>query len=77
VTDVPFPEVSQKDPEAEGVLATWFVADGDQVAEGNLIAEVAVDKVDMEIPAPAAGTIHLLATEGDVIKQGTIVARIE
>jgi biotin carboxyl carrier protein len=45
--------------------------------EGNLIAEAAVDKVDMEVPDPAAGTIHLLATEGDIVKQGTIVARID
>lgn len=77
MTDVPFPEVSQQDPTAEGVLATWFVTDGDRVAEGALIAEVAVDKVDMEVPAPAAGTIHLLVAEGDILKQGTIMARIE
>lgn len=77
MTEVPFPEVSQQNPDAEGVLATWFVADGDPVAEGGLIAEVAVDKVDMEIAAPAAGTIRLLVKEGDVIRQGTPVARIE
>jgi pyruvate/2-oxoglutarate dehydrogenase complex dihydrolipoamide acyltransferase (E2) component len=77
VTEVPFPEVSQQDPNAEGVLATWFVADGDRVTEGDLIAEVAVDKVDMEVPAPAAGTIRLLVAEGDVIEQGTVMARIE
>jgi len=77
VTEVPFPEVAPQNPDAEGVLATWFVADGDRVAEGDLIAEVAVDKVDVEVPAPAAGTIRLLAAEGDVVKQGTLVARIE
>lgn len=77
MTEVPFPEVSQQNPEAEGVLATWFVTNGDQVTEGTLIAEVAVDKVDMEIPAPATGIIHLLAKEGDIVRQGTIVARIE
>ena len=77
MTEVPFPEVSHQDPNAEGVLATWFVSDGDRVREGDLIAEVAVDKVDMEVPAPAAGTIRLLAAEGDVIEQGTVVARIE
>lgn len=76
MTEVPFPSISQNDPNAEGVLATWFVADGDRVDEGSLIAEVAVDKVDMEVPAPAAGTIHLLVAEGDVVKQGTTVARI-
>jgi len=77
VTEVPFPEISQKDPDADGVLATWFVADGERVAEGTLIAEVAVDKVDMDIPAPAAGIIHLLVAEGDVVRQGVTVARID
>jgi pyruvate/2-oxoglutarate dehydrogenase complex dihydrolipoamide acyltransferase (E2) component len=76
VTDVPFPNLSVKDPDAEGVLATWFVTDGDEVAEGDLIAEVAVDKVDVEITAPAAGLISLLVEEGDVTTQGTPIARI-
>jgi pyruvate/2-oxoglutarate dehydrogenase complex dihydrolipoamide acyltransferase (E2) component len=74
MTDVVFPPVG--DADAEGVLATWFVGDGEQVAEGDLIAEVAVDKVDMELTAPAPGVIHLLAGEGDVRKQGAVIARI-
>lgn len=77
MTEIPFPEVSRDDPCAEGVLSTWFVADGDQIATGELIAEVAVDKVDTEIVAPMAGTVRLRASEGDVIKQGVIVAQIE
>jgi pyruvate/2-oxoglutarate dehydrogenase complex dihydrolipoamide acyltransferase (E2) component len=75
MTDVAFPPVGEAG--AEGVLATWFVADGDQVSEGALIAEVAVDKVDMELTAPASGVIRLLADEGDVRKQGAVIARIE
>ena len=75
MTDVVFPPVSTGD--AEGVLATWFAAEGEQVSEGDLIAEVAVDKVDMEITAPASGVIHLLAKEGDVRKQGAVIARID
>ncbi|HZE32855.1 MAG TPA: lipoyl domain-containing protein [Actinoallomurus sp.] len=75
MTDVVFPPVSKDD--AEGVLATWFAGDGEQVSEGDLIAEVAVDKVDMEITAPASGVIHLLAEEGDVKKQGAVIARID
>jgi pyruvate/2-oxoglutarate dehydrogenase complex dihydrolipoamide acyltransferase (E2) component len=77
VTDVPFPVLSTKDPDAEGVLASWFVADGEQVAEGDLLAEVAVDKVDMEITAPAAGTVRLLVPEGEVARQGTVIARLD
>lgn len=77
MTDVLFPEMSAENPDAEGVLATWFVDDGQVVEEGDLIAEVAVDKVDMELPAPASGVVHLLVKEGDVVTQRSVVARIE
>ncbi|TNC29159.1 biotin/lipoyl-containing protein [Amycolatopsis alkalitolerans] len=77
MTEIAFPVLSETDPDAEGVLATWFFGDGDSVAEGDLIAEVAVDKVDMEIPAPAPGVLRLLVKEGDVVKQGAVIARIE
>jgi pyruvate/2-oxoglutarate dehydrogenase complex dihydrolipoamide acyltransferase (E2) component len=71
MTDVLFPPGDD-----DGVVATWFVADGEPVTEGDLIAEVAVAKVDMEIAAPSSGVIHLLAKEGDVRGPGTVIARI-
>ncbi|NIH80243.1 MULTISPECIES: biotin/lipoyl-containing protein [Amycolatopsis] len=77
MTDIAFPRVSENEPDAEGVLATWFAGDGDRVGEGDLIAEVAVDKVDVEVPAPAAGVLRLLVQEGEVVKQGEVIARIE
>ncbi|PXY22638.1 biotin/lipoyl-containing protein [Prauserella muralis] len=77
MTEVAFPAVSAKDPDAEGVVATWFVADGEQVSEGDLLAEVAVDKVDVEVPAPASGVVRLLVKEGDVLRQGSLIARID
>ncbi|WP_336159280.1 lipoyl domain-containing protein [Amycolatopsis sp. VC5-11] len=77
MTDVPFPVLSENDPDGEGVLATWFATDGATVREGELIAEVAVDKVDAEVPAPATGVVRFLVGEGDVVKQGAPIARIE
>lgn len=77
MSEVAFPIVSAKDPDAEGIVATWFVADGEQVTEGDLLAEVAVDKVDVEVPAPASGVVRLLAKEGDVLRQGSVIARID
>jgi pyruvate/2-oxoglutarate dehydrogenase complex dihydrolipoamide acyltransferase (E2) component len=56
VTDVFFPQLSEKDPAGEGVVATWFVSDGDQVASGQLLGEVMVDKVSAEVVAPAWAT---------------------
>jgi pyruvate/2-oxoglutarate dehydrogenase complex dihydrolipoamide acyltransferase (E2) component len=76
MAEVLFPAMSEDDPEAEGVVSTWFVADGDEVAEGDLIAEVAVDKADMEIVAPQTGTIKLLVAEDQAVTQNNPIATI-
>lgn len=76
MTEVPFPELSQERPDAEGVLSTWFVADGDTVAAGQLLAEVQVDKVAAEVTAPAGGTVRLLVAEDDAVRQREPIARI-
>ena len=72
-----FPRLSEKDPTAEGVLATWFVSDGDQVASGQLLGEVMVDKVSAEVIAPAAGHIHLLVAEEQTARQGDAIAHVD
>jgi pyruvate/2-oxoglutarate dehydrogenase complex dihydrolipoamide acyltransferase (E2) component len=77
MTDVLFPQMSKEDPNAEGVVSTWFVADGEQVSAGQLLAEVQVDKVAAEVPAPVAGTIRLLVGEDEATTQGTALARID
>jgi pyruvate/2-oxoglutarate dehydrogenase complex dihydrolipoamide acyltransferase (E2) component len=41
------------------------------------MAEVQVDKVSMEVPARAAGTVHLLVAQEAVVPQGTEFARID
>lgn len=77
MTAIPFPELDETKADAEGVLATWYVADGDKVISGQLLADVQVDKVDAEVVAPAAGTVRLLVAEGDAVPQGVAIARIE
>lgn len=76
MTALDFPQLSNDKPDATGVLATWYVAEGDTVAEGQLVAEVQMDKVDAEVLAPAAGTIRLLVEEGAEVAQGTQIAEI-
>lgn len=68
--------MSSDDPDAEGVVSTWFVNDGETVAAGQLLAEVAVDKVDQEVLAPASGTIAVAVAEGSVARQGAVIATI-
>lgn len=77
MTDVRFPQLSQERPDAEGVLATWFVGDGDQVASGQLLGEVMVEKVSAEVLAPAAGRVRLLVAEDQTARQGEVIARVE
>jgi pyruvate/2-oxoglutarate dehydrogenase complex dihydrolipoamide acyltransferase (E2) component len=77
VVDVLFPALSQREPGAEGVLSTWFVADGDEVADGQLIGEVMVDKVAGEVIAPTAGRVHLLIAEEAAAHQGEVIATVE
>lgn len=77
MTEVLFPPLSKETPDAEGVLATWFVADGTTVSADQLLAEVQVDKVSAEVPAPVGGVVHLLVKEEETVKQGTPIARID
>jgi pyruvate/2-oxoglutarate dehydrogenase complex dihydrolipoamide acyltransferase (E2) component len=77
MTDIPFPALSQDSPGAEGVVATWFVRDGELVQADQLLAEVQVDKVAADVPAPRGGVVHLLVAEEDAVAQGTPIARID
>ena len=62
---------------AEGIVARWVKAVGDPVKEGETVVEVTTDKVDVEVPAPAAGTVaEILAAEGATVQVGATLARI-
>ncbi len=61
----------------EGTILEWAVQVGDEVQEGQTVVELSTDKVDMELPAPTAGTIaEILAAEGDTVSVGDVIARI-
>jgi pyruvate/2-oxoglutarate dehydrogenase complex dihydrolipoamide acyltransferase (E2) component len=77
MTDVVFPALSKENPDAEGVLATWYVGEGSTVSADQLLAEVQVDKVSAEVLAPAGGVVHLLVEEEAAVKQGEPIARID
>ena len=49
----------------EGIVLEWHVAEGDFVNEGDTVVEVSTDKVDAEVPAPAAGVITKLVAQVD------------
>ena len=72
-----FPRLSEQEPTAEGVLATWFVSDGDQVAGGQLLGEVMVEKVSGEVIAPTSGRVRLLVSEDQTVRQGEVIAQVD
>ena len=77
MADVLFPRLSEQEPTAEGVLATWFVSDGDQVAGGQLLGEVMVEKVSGEVIAPTSGRVRLLVSEDQAARQGEVIAQVD
>ncbi|MEA2158334.1 MAG: hypothetical protein QOD66_714, partial [Solirubrobacteraceae bacterium] len=61
----------------EGTILEWSVKVGDTVKDGDTVVEISTDKVDMELPAPAAGTIsEILAEEGATVTVGQVIARM-
>ena len=57
----------------EGVILEWHKQPGDAVEEDETIVEISTDKVDAEVPAPAAGTItEILAEAGDTVTVGQV-----
>jgi len=76
-TAVLFPMMSKEEPDAEGVVGTWFVNHGETVVAGQVIAEVQVDKVSRDVEAPVAGVMYQLVAEGVGVRQGEPFARID
>ncbi len=63
---------------AEGTLSKWLKNAGDAVKRDEPIFEISTDKVDAEIPSPAAGVLaEILVTEGQTVAVQTVVARLE
>lgn len=62
---------------AEGTIVKWIKKIGDEVKRDEPLFEISTDKVDAEIPSPAAGVLaEILATEGQTVPINTVVARI-
>ena len=71
--DIRLPALSAQMEEA--VLLAWWVAPGDHVEQGQPIAEISTDKVDMDLEAPFAGTVQeLVAVEGETVPVGGVLA---
>src|ERR1700685_1933269 len=61
----------------EGTILEWPAKVGQFIKVDDTIVEISTDKVDVELPAPASGTVsEILAQEGDTVTVGQVIARI-
>src|SRR6476469_108514 len=62
---------------SEGTILEWHAKVGDPIKRDETIVEISTDKVDVELPAPASGTVaEILVEEGDTVTVGQVIARI-
>src|SRR6201986_1653513 len=62
---------------AEGKITKWFKSAGDAVKPGDNLFEIETDKVSMEVPSIAAGTLSEIKVQaGETVKVGAVVAVI-
>src|SRR6056297_1618637 len=56
---------------SEATVANWFKKPGDTIAQDEMLCELETDKVSVEVPAPAAGTLgKILVQAGDTVEAG-------
>ncbi len=74
-TEVRVPTLGESVTEA--TVATWFKKPGDAVAQDEMLCELETDKVTVEVPAPAAGTLgEIVAPEGETVGVDALLAMI-
>src|SRR4051812_12971626 len=60
----------------EGTILKWLKSDGDDVSQGEELVEIETDKANMTYEADEAGTLEIVAQEGDTLAVGETIARI-
>jgi pyruvate dehydrogenase E2 component (dihydrolipoamide acetyltransferase) len=60
----------------EGTIIKWLKGDGDAVARGDDLVEIETDKATMTYEADADGTLQIVASEGDTLPVGEVIARL-
>jgi len=74
MADVVMPRLS--DSMEEGTIVRWLKDDGDDVRRGEEIAEIETDKATMTYEADQDGVLSIVASEGDTLAIGEVIARI-
>lgn len=73
--EIKVPQVGESIVEAE--IGEWLKKDGDYVAKDDLLLELETEKVNVELNAEAAGRLTILAQNGETVKIGAVIGRID
>src|SRR5215210_3527492 len=75
-TEIVMPQMGESI--AEGTITRWLKKVGDRVERDEPLFEISTDKVDAEIPSPAAGTLtEIKFKEGETVEVNTVVAVLD
>ena len=75
MTEIRVPTLGESVTEA--TVATWFKKPGDSVAVDEMLCELETDKVTVEVPSPAAGTLgEIVAAEGETVGVDALLATL-
>ena len=75
-TEVVMPQMGESI--AEGTITKWLKKIGEHVERDELLFEITTDKIDAEIPSPAAGTLtEVRFKEGDTVEVNTVIAVLD
>ncbi len=73
--DVIMPQMGES--VVEGTVSKWLKKEGEEVKEDEPLLEITTDKIDVELPSPAAGVLgSILVKEGETVKVGATLAQI-
>ncbi len=73
--DITMPQLGES--VTEGTVGRWLKQPGDYVEKYEPVLEVVTDKVDSEVPSPAAGTLAAIVVhEGETVRVGTVLAHL-
>ncbi|MGI8811805.1 MAG: 2-oxoglutarate dehydrogenase, E2 component, dihydrolipoamide succinyltransferase [Pyrinomonadaceae bacterium] len=74
-TEIVMPQMGESI--TEGTVSKWLKAVGDRVEKDEALLEISTDKVDAEVPSPAAGTLlEISVKEGETVEVGAVLARV-
>ncbi len=74
-TEIVMPQMGESI--TEGTVSKWLKSVGDRIEKDEALLEISTDKVDAEVPSPAAGTLLAInVQEGETVEVGAVLATV-